>query len=313
MLNRPECLLFLSWQSDRKDCRNFVSSVLEKLPEKVADFAAITVDRDTVNVPGSPDIGDTIFEKIDCCDLFIADITLINDKNSGYRRTPNPNVMIELGYAIRALAWERIILLQCNDYGDIEELPFDINHRRIANFTLGLNANSKEECDKKRAESKKQLVSNISESIKLLRDNNLLFGGRKGKIPKFEITWQSNNGIMMNLSFKLKNVSSIFVSELRSQGLVVVFSDGTTKEIIHRPIINPTSLQSGQVADLRLNNQILGYGSGYNNAVWSNIELKWQFSCEDEEGTVFWFEMSKHIDDAGKDESMGIWKVRYIG
>ena len=69
---KPECLLFLSWQSDRKDCRNFVSSMLEKLPEKVADLVTIIVDRDTVNVPGSPDIGDTIFEKIDRCNLFIA-------------------------------------------------------------------------------------------------------------------------------------------------------------------------------------------------------------------------------------------------
>ena len=90
--NNPECLLFLSWQSDRRDCRNFVTSVVQKLPEKVADIASVILDRDTVNVPGSPDIGDTIFEKIDSCDLFIADITLINDKDSGYRRTPNPNV-----------------------------------------------------------------------------------------------------------------------------------------------------------------------------------------------------------------------------
>lgn len=143
--NKPECLLFLSWQSDRKDCRSFVLSVVDKLPDKVADFVTVTVDRDTVNVPGSPDIGDTIFEKIDNCDLFIADITLINDKDSHYRRTPNPNVMIELGYAIKTLGWERIILLQCIDYGDIEELPFDINHRRISNFTLGESIEDKEE------------------------------------------------------------------------------------------------------------------------------------------------------------------------
>ena len=126
MENKPECLLFLSWQSDRKDCRNFVSSVLEKIPQKVADLVTITIDRDTVNVPGSPDIGDTIFEKIERCDLFIADISLINERDCGFRLTPNPNVLIELGYAMKTLGWERILLLQCEDYGDIEQLPFDI-------------------------------------------------------------------------------------------------------------------------------------------------------------------------------------------
>lgn len=175
---KPGCLLFLSWQSDRKDCRNFISSVIEKIPNKIAGFADIVIDRDTVNVPGSPDIGDTIFEKIDRCDLFIGDITLINGKGSGYRLTPNPNVMIELGYAIKTLGWERFILLQCEDYGDVEELPFDINHRRICNFTLGLNAENDDEKTRKKSESKRKVIENISETIKILVNKNLLFGGK---------------------------------------------------------------------------------------------------------------------------------------
>lgn len=293
--------------------RNFVTSIVEKLPEKVSSFATVIVDRDTVNVPGSPDIGDTIFEKIDRCDLFIADITLINDADSQYRRTPNPNVLIELGYAIKTLSWERIILLQCIDYGDIEELPFDINHRRIANFTLGLSAKDEEEKNKRKSDSKKQILNNIAESIKLLLDKNLLFGGRKGKVPKFEITWQGNNGNLMNLFFSIKNDSSILVSCLQSHGLFVEFSDGTKKELKSDPIFKPTSLATGESGEIRFNNQELGYGRGYNNAVWSNIDLKWQFSCEDEEGTVFWYEMSKHIDDAGKMGKFGAVKIQYMG
>lgn len=313
MTKNRECLLFLSWQSDRKDCRNFVTSIVDKLPDKVSSFATVTIDRDTVNVPGSPDIGDTIFEKIDRCDLFIADITLINDSDSKYRRTPNPNVMIELGYAIKTLGWDRIILLQCIDYGDIEELPFDINHRRIANFSLGLDIDKEEGRAKRKSDSKKQVLDNIAESIKLLLEQNLLFGGRKRKVPKFEVNWQGNNGNMMNLSFTIKNVSSILVSCLKSHELFVVFSDGTKKLLQADPQIQPTSLAIAESGVIRFNNQELGYGRGYNNAVWSDIDLKWQFSCEDEEGTVFWYEMSKHIDDARKMEKFGDVKIKYIG
>ena len=47
--------------------------------------------------------------------------------------------------------------------------------------------------------------------------------------------------------------------------------------------------------------------------MWSNINLKWQFSCEDEEGNVFWYEMDKHIEDAGERGDLGMWSVKYIG
>lgn len=93
---------------------------------------------------GTPDIGDSIYEKIDSADIFIADVTIINGDYAG-RKTPNPNVMIELGYAIKSLGWDRIILLYDKDFGEIEELPFDINHRRITSFTLRV-VKKRQEC-----------------------------------------------------------------------------------------------------------------------------------------------------------------------
>ena len=308
MSNKPSCLLFLSWQSDRPDCRNFVSSILKKLERSLSNLVTINIDRDTVNVPGSPDIGDTIFEKIDQCDLFIADITLINDRTSSYRRTPNPNVLIELGYAIKTLGWERILLLQCKDYGDIEELPFDINHRRIVNFSLGL-----ETCNKNKSESKEYVIKCISESINLLLSKNLLWGGKKRKTPKFEITWLGNSGIMSNLRLKIKNVSSILISELKCHTLLIVWNEKNNKEIDFKPHYKSTSLSSGESTELELNNQILGAGPHCSNYAWSNFDLKLQFSCEDEEGTEYWYEVNKHIDDANSSDFSGIWPVKYIG
>ena len=117
----------------------------------------------------------------------------------------------------------------------------------------------------------------------------------------------------MNLFFLIRNVSSILISNLQSHSLTVVFSDGTTKDIECCPHFKKTSLATGEIGELRLNNQQLGYGQGYSNAVWSNIDLIWQFSCEDEEGVEYWYEMKRHIVDARKDNNIGVWSVKYIG
>lgn len=61
------------------------------------------IDRDTVGVSGSPDIGQTIFQKIDKAAVFVADVSIINAGSDEDRQTPNPNVLIELGYAMRAI------------------------------------------------------------------------------------------------------------------------------------------------------------------------------------------------------------------
>ena len=93
----------------------------------------ICLERDTVGIPGSPDIVNTILEKVSQCDVFVADISIVTgDLATVQRPSPNPNVLIELGYAIARLGWERIILF-CNEiYGTDEALPFDIRqHRRI--------------------------------------------------------------------------------------------------------------------------------------------------------------------------------------
>ena len=61
---------------------------------------ALRVDQDTDKVAGWPDIAATILAKIECCELFIADLTPINGPNPESRLTPNPNVLLELGYAL---------------------------------------------------------------------------------------------------------------------------------------------------------------------------------------------------------------------
>jgi hypothetical protein len=132
--------VFYSWQSDlpNNSNRGFIETVLAKT---IKDMSASdhydvvpSIDRDTLGVPGAPNISETILEKIRGCDAFVADISIVTgDKEQGQRPSPNPNVLIELGYAISELGWGRIILF-CNTlYGSDADLPFDIRqHRRIS-------------------------------------------------------------------------------------------------------------------------------------------------------------------------------------
>lgn len=161
------CNIFYSWQSDIKGSKNFISDCLKQLPKKLKDMVVAEVDRDTEGIAGSPDIGDAIYSKIDKADIFVADVTIINDGWEG-RKTPNPNVMIELGYAIKALGWNRIVLLYNKDYGNVESLPFDINHQRMTGYSLQ---------DGQKAEVRNRIISNISSTISILKDSNLLHGG----------------------------------------------------------------------------------------------------------------------------------------
>lgn len=96
-----------------------------------------------------------ILDKIERATVFIADVSLIN---SGFDRrplTPNPNVLFELGYAVRALGWERILLVFNQASGSIEQLPFDIRAHRPVVYALA-------DTDGDRASVRKDLVSRMT-------------------------------------------------------------------------------------------------------------------------------------------------------
>jgi len=92
------------------------------------------VDRDTQGIPGAPDIASTIFAKITVADVFVADVSIIVRNEN--RATPNPNVLIELGYALKTLGHERVVLVFNEEFGRIEELPFDLRTRRVLAYRM---------------------------------------------------------------------------------------------------------------------------------------------------------------------------------
>src|SRR5262249_43548264 len=66
---------------------------------------------------------------------FVCDVSCINGDKGG-RPTPNPNVLIELGYAASALGWDRIILVLNEVFGPVEDLPFDLRVKRTIRYRL---------------------------------------------------------------------------------------------------------------------------------------------------------------------------------
>lgn len=162
--------IFYSWQSDlpNNENRGFIESCISaaiKELNKMEEFhLELNLDRDTKNELGTPDIVNTIFSKIERSKLFIADISIIN-KDSGDRKTPNPNVLLELGYAAKVLGWEKVICIFNTDYGDFSELPFDLRFRRPLSYSLK---------GKDRQEVKKFVTRVISQTINDLYTKGLL-------------------------------------------------------------------------------------------------------------------------------------------
>lgn len=168
--------LFYSWQSDIKN--NSIHNCIEKAIKEVKKKFTkeinleINIDRDTRNTSGSPAISDTIFNKIDITDIFICDITLVNSnwlsKILKHRITPNPNVLIELGYAVNQVGWERVICINDLNYSKPEELPFDIRGHKVISF----NSSQSDYKDI----LKTQLIASVSAIIKdfnkILKDQN---------------------------------------------------------------------------------------------------------------------------------------------
>ena len=101
-----ELSIFFSWQSDIAENRNRLRKDIDKAIkaiEREEEFAEYRVYRTeaTRDEAGSPDIVETIHAKINQCAVFIADVSPIVEHND--KRIPNPNVLLEEGFALRSI------------------------------------------------------------------------------------------------------------------------------------------------------------------------------------------------------------------
>lgn len=131
--------IFYSWQSDSPNSTNrgFIEKALQTAIKELgaADeelYEArreVELDKDTKGVSGSPPIAETIFKKIEDCSVFVADMTFVGSTPDG-RPIPNPNVLIEYGWALAKAGHNRIITVMNCAFGEPDEasLPFDLRH-----------------------------------------------------------------------------------------------------------------------------------------------------------------------------------------
>lgn len=159
-------MIFYSWQSDleSKFYRSFIQNSIESVIKKINNNFDLNIqlDESTRDVPGSPDITNTILSKIEKSSIFICDISSILKSNN--KEIPNPNVLFELGYAMRCLGDENIIMIFNEVSGNIKDLPFDLKQKRL--FTYKLDSNS---C---KSNIKKELEGRLEDAIKLILGKN---------------------------------------------------------------------------------------------------------------------------------------------
>lgn len=180
-------IVFYSWQSDLPNNvnRSFIERSLEKAIKKLKADSEILIepslDKDTAGVSGAPSIADSIFHKISKSEVFVADVSCINSGTSG-KKIPNPNVLVELGYAIAKLGWSRIILVCNTVYGGINELPFDIRSHRITEYCLSEN-----ESEENKIGISSKLVSKLSNQIKSCLHFSYLSTGKNSDCSRYWI------------------------------------------------------------------------------------------------------------------------------
>lgn len=168
-----EITIFYSWQSDlpNSTTRGLIQSSIEQAVRYTSHTTEVVADRDTQGVFGSPDIVETIFSKINDCDIFIADVSAVTTYNvldsegnptGRIKATPNPNVLLELGYAVHVLGWENVICIMNDDYSNGGEIPFDIEHHRLTKYSLE---------HREKAEVRKELRDIIASTIFNVHEN----------------------------------------------------------------------------------------------------------------------------------------------
>ncbi|MGT2481776.1 hypothetical protein ACU4GR_29680 [Methylobacterium oryzae CBMB20] len=163
--------IFFSWQADTatRVGRNLIERALEKALGRIgADtdveeaVRELEIDRDTKGVAGSPPIVDTIFKKIDAAAVFLPDLTFVGQRLDG-RPTPNPNVLIEYGWALKSLSHGRVVPVMNTAFGEptAENMPFDMRHLRNPILYRCAEDASEEERRQARERLAKELESRI--------------------------------------------------------------------------------------------------------------------------------------------------------
>lgn len=213
-MDNSEITIFYSWQSDLpgSETRNIIQESIKDAVRLLRDTVDIEADRDTKGEFGAPDIAQTIFSKIDDCDIFIADVSAVcqyetvdKDGNKKVKYMPNPNVMLELGYAAHVVGWDNVICVLNADYGAPDDMPFDIASRRLTPFSL--------KDGKSKGEVKRYIKGVIQDTVQ-----NILENGKRVKTGFSDLRLGCfADGVISNLIHPIEISKSVSFVKHREQ------------------------------------------------------------------------------------------------
>jgi hypothetical protein len=210
-MSRP-FTVFYSWQSDLPNSinRSFIGDALRRAVTSLGDLE-IAIDRDTQDMAGSPDISEAIFAKIEKADAFVCDVSIINSGAIGPdgtlpRPVPNPNVLIELGYAMRVLPWDRILLIVNDAYGPVESLPFDIKRKRALTYNLPLGEEKKD--------VRARFVATLAVAVKSIYDLGPRAEVRPSEPSLAQVVIQKVSGSQADASTAIRSLWKHWMTEL---------------------------------------------------------------------------------------------------
>lgn len=137
--------IFWSWQSHYSSSRNEIGAAIDKAIKLInkTNFLKEPLQKEVAMRPedGVNPIDQNIPEKIKASRIFIGDLTPIynwsDDTDSRRILYPNPNICIEVGYALRAMQKNQIILIAKKRVEEVYkhgQFPFDISHRPIISY-----------------------------------------------------------------------------------------------------------------------------------------------------------------------------------
>lgn len=183
-MSAPVHRVFYSWQSDLPGShnRNFIEGAIEAALKQlnarseieVSPRPELALDKDTMGVPGSPPITETIVQKIKDCSVFVGDLSFVAQslpqivsEEKPVKYSPNSNVVIEHTHALDFHGVGRIIAVANEAYGGPlkeDSLPFNLRHRKWPiRYRLGPETTPEE-----KQAARKQLIADLAGAIRLI-------------------------------------------------------------------------------------------------------------------------------------------------
>jgi hypothetical protein len=144
--------IFWAWQFDLpgKIARHFIRGAIQAAiaqinqhedidePDEAFQESKLQLDYGRKGLKGSPDLASEILKKIDSAAVFVGDVTPIGKGaphktdegvESDGKPLMNPNVAIELGYALKSKGTDHVLMIMNSHYGKRADMPFDLGHK----------------------------------------------------------------------------------------------------------------------------------------------------------------------------------------